>query len=110
LGDPLTLGWTGSSNQILMLVQGLDLIAGQRLFGNAIVDLDLTTAALIFSGFDPVLGPLFTTNSQGLASQSFAIPANMHGGILNLQGLILDPTSACSASGFMTTASFIITL
>jgi phosphodiesterase/alkaline phosphatase D-like protein len=110
LGDPLTLGWTGSSNQILMLVQGLDLIAGQRLFGNAIVDLDLTTAALIYSGFDPVLGPLFTTNSQGLASQSFAIPANMHGGILNLQGLILDPTSACSASGFMTTASFIITL
>src|SRR5262249_8128053 len=109
LGGTLQFHWTGPANQGFALGSSPLLVPGQRPFGAAIVALDFASFRFLFGVFDPFWGGLFVTDPQGAANQSFTVPAAAHGSSLDVQGLMFDTNFACSF-GFLTTASFAISL
>ncbi len=108
----LTFDWSGPPNQPYVLVATTNLVPGQVVAPPSfVVDVNIGDFAFLFSGLDPYWGPFFFTNAAGVGAQSFTVPTTLVGATLNVQGLIYDLNQTCSGGlGFMTTASFAITL
>lgn len=114
-GTNLSLNWSGPANQPLVLFASPALLPGQTIFGNLVVDLDLSSTATLFSGLDPMGSLLFTTNAQfgayGTSQQTLPTAAAAVGLVINLQGLVLDFGATCPSNPrMMTTASFRVQL
>ena len=105
-GATLDFQWRGPENQPLVLAVSPLLLPGQRLFGAAIVDLDLSTTTSLLGAFDPLWGALFYTDGNGQSRQLFAVPSALRGFVLNTQGVVFDLNGVCSTRGFSTTASY----
>lgn len=109
-GSSIDLWWSGPAHQPLVLLASPSLIPGQNFGAGLVVDLDLTSSVILFSGLDPFARLLFSTNAaqgtHGTASQLFTVPPSAAGGVLRLQGVVLDAQGICSTTGLMTTASF----
>lgn len=108
-GGNLNLSWLGSPNQPLLLLASSGLAPGQNFGGSLIIDLNLSSLGIVFSGIDPVFGSLFFTGSQGTATQTLSVPSSAAGVTLYMQGVVYDQASSCSGGiGLMTTASFAV--
>jgi hypothetical protein len=108
----LALNWSGPPNQPYVLVATTNLIPGQLVSPPSfVVDVNIGNYFLVYSGFDPVFGPLYFTNAAGTSGQTWTHPGVPLGVTMNVQGLMYDLAFTCgSGLPFMTTASFAIQL
>ena len=115
IGGSLSFAWSGPAGQPLVLFGAASLAPGQSLGGSFLADLDFTSLVVLFSGLQPISGPLFFTSNTGgpygVATQTFSVPPAAVGATLNVQGLVFDVADTC-ADGWelMSTASFAIQL
>ncbi len=110
-GSVLSFAWTGPPGQPYVLVATTQFFPGQWVFDPSfVIDVDTASYVVLFSGFDPLWGPLFFTDATGFGAQAWLLPPTSLGFTLRVQGLMYDTGLTCGSLPYMTTAAFAIHL